>query len=75
MDMVPSIPVNFSREFSHQNFDMIRPRPCQGRCDRSSVGMADDDARVLPAAADAEVIEDGQRVPEQLCESVSLGSI
>jgi hypothetical protein len=37
--------------------------------------MADDDARVLPAAADAEVIEDGQRVPEKLCESVSLGSV
>jgi hypothetical protein len=37
--------------------------------------MADDDARVLPAAADAEVIEDGQRIPEQLCESVSLGSV
>ena len=73
--MVPSLELNLSLEVSYQNFDMIRPRPCQGRCDRSSVRMADDDARVLPAAADAEVIEDGQRIPEQLCESVSLGSV
>ena len=54
---------------------MIGPRSRQRRRDRSSIGMADDDAGVLTSAADAEVVEDRQRVPEQLREGVRLRAI
>jgi len=57
---------------THQNFDVVRPGPSDGSREGPSVGVADDHRRVGSTTGNAEVVEHGQGVAEQLGEGVAL---